>query len=172
MTKKVTVALHGLQKRGVQVDLDATEGAVIGKNLRWPDGSVVSPQQVINRVTVVSTPTGVGAASTLWELILNLPKFIDSLAKLATEGLVIRTNTGGGTALTRSIGGELGRINVTDGDGLAGNPLITLGSWPTVKNSVAVGDDVTIPAGHQMLVWGVFTFDGGSLTMDGDLVVI
>ena len=225
MTKKATVALHGFQKRGVQIDLDATDGATVGDNLYWPDGTLITEAE-LRSGTTVATPTGeVQVAVTLWSLILNIPAFIKSLAALTTTGFVVRTSTAGGTALSRELLGESGRIVVADGDGVAGdptidldtladsgtgvlrvitrdtygrvsgsvartitgesgrivvadgtgaaaNPTVTLGPWPTVKNSVEVGEVAVIPEGHQMLVSDVFVFDGGTLTMDGDLIVL
>jgi len=50
--------------------------------------------------------------------------------------------------------------------------LVTASSSSTVKTSVELGEDLIISDGYQMIVFGAFTFDGGSLTMDGDLVII
>lgn len=46
MVKKVRVSLHGFQNRGIMVDADATDGARVGKNLYWPDGSVVTEEEL------------------------------------------------------------------------------------------------------------------------------
>lgn len=46
MVKKVRVSLHGFQNRGVMVDADATEGAVLGKNLYWADGTLVTADDI------------------------------------------------------------------------------------------------------------------------------
>lgn len=171
MAKKATVALHGFQKRGIQIDIDATDGATVGQNLYWADGTLITEADFGGGTTVVTTPGGGGVtvSATLWALILDIPAFIQSLAALATNGLVAYV---AGVATARTIQGETGRIVVTNGNGVAGNPTIALGSWPTVKNSIATGEVATIPNGHQMLVWDTFTFDGGFLTMDGDLVIV
>jgi hypothetical protein len=167
MTKKATVALFG----GVQVDLEATKGAVLGENLFWPDGTLVTQQQIINNVTVVTTPTGVQVTPTLWELILNIPAFISSLASLATSGFVVRDS--GGIARTRTIVGETGRIEIADGDGETGDPTITLGNWPTVLPGVESGDIARVPAGHQMLVSEDFDIAGDfEIEPGAELVVL
>ena len=41
-----------------------------------------------------------------------------------------------------------------------------------VKTSVESGDDVLIPEGYQMIVMNQFTFDGGSVTIDGEMFVL
>jgi len=174
MAKKAKVQLFGLQNRGVDVDIDATKGAVLGQNLFWPDGTVVTPQQIINNTTVITVPGGeVQVTPTLWELILNMPAFIKSLSLLATVGFVIRTATAGGTALARVFTGETGRIVVTNGDGVAGDPTIALGDWPTVKPGVAGAGVARIPAGHQLLVWEDFDNAGDiEIEADAELVIL
>ncbi len=174
MTKRVRVQLFGFQNRGIDVDSEATEGAVLGEDLRWPDGSLVTPQTIINQTTIVQGDSGgVGTiASTLWELILNIPAFIQALVALATSTTGIIVKGAGDTALTRSIVGTVGEIEVADGDAVAADPVISLGPWPTVKNSIETGEEYTVPNGHQLLVFDSFVYDGGNLILDGDLVVI
>ena len=175
MGKRVTVMLFGkMMRKGVQLDADATVGAVVGTDLRWPDGTTVTPEQIRNTTTTTTggssgTVSG-GVSVTLWSLILNIPAFIKALAALATTGIVVRD--GAGAALTREIEADDERILVTNGDGVAGNPVIGLTDWPVVKNSIATGEAYTIPAGYQLLVHGSFALDGGTLTTDGDLVIL
>lgn len=45
MTRRVKVPLWGNLQRNAVVDLDATEGAIFGVNLRNPDGSLVTAEQ-------------------------------------------------------------------------------------------------------------------------------
>lgn len=173
MGKKIRVALFGEQRRNVKLDADATEGAVVGLNLKWSDGSFVQESEIRNTAgggssTVVQGTVWTGPV--LWSLILSIPAFIKSLAALATTGLVVRN--GSGAAVTREIEALDERILVTDGDGVAANPVIALTDWPVVKNSIATGESYTVPTGYQLLVWDSFTFDGGSLTLDGDLIAI
>ena len=168
MTKKVRVQLFGHQRRGIDVDADATDGSVIGENLYLPDGTLVTQQMVINNSTTIITTGGpIAVSPTLWGLILDIPAFILSLAALATNGLVAYVS---GVATARTIVGETGRIDVTDGDGQAGNPVIELGDWPTVRNAISVGEAYTVPSGHQLICSDSFDADG-TLTVDGELVV-
>lgn len=46
MVKKVRVGLHGFQNRGIMIDAEATDGATIGKNLFWPNGDIVTYEQL------------------------------------------------------------------------------------------------------------------------------
>jgi hypothetical protein len=174
MAKKAKVQLFGLQNRGIDVNIDATQGAVVGENLYWPDGTLVTQTQIVNNTTVVTVPGGeVVVTPTLWELILNMPAFIKSLGTLATVGLVVRSAAAGGTALARSLVGETGRIVVTNGDAVAGDPTITLGPWPTVKPKVDTAEVARIPTGHQMLVWDNFEIVGDiEIEPEGELVIL
>lgn len=174
MGKKVRIALHGEQRRSVMVDLQATNGAVVGNNLRWADGSLVTDSQIRNTpgsstggsTTVIGGSSGVS----LWQLIVGIPAYIDSLASLATVGFVVRKSDG--SAATREIQGTAGRITTLDGDGAAGNAIINLGAFPTVQNGVYNGEVGTIPELHQMIVVDEFIFDDGILNIDGELVVL
>ena len=49
---------------------------------------------------------------------------LTALAGLSTTGIV--TRTGSGSAATRSVAGTSGRVSVTNGDGVAGNPTVDL----------------------------------------------
>jgi len=55
---------------------------------------------------------------------------LDALAALAGNGLIART--GVGTSAVRTITGTAGKIAITDGDGLAGDPTITIPDSPTL----------------------------------------
>src|ERR1700742_3330050 len=53
---------------------------------------------------------------------------VNGLATLSTTGLTARTGSSGGVSqfATRTIAGTAGRVSVTNGDGVAGNPTIDL----------------------------------------------
>lgn len=188
MAKRIRVKTWGkAQPKGIRIDADATEGADIGDNLRWPDGSVVQEDEIRNTlasqsssstVTVVGGGGGVGGgvAVTLWELIVNIPAFISSLLSIGT-GLIAKVSAN--AAAVRTIQGTAGQIDVANGDGVSGNPTLSLatevsnvGLWPTIKNRIETGEAFTVPAKHQMLVWQEFLFDGGDLTLEGELVIL
>jgi hypothetical protein len=44
-------------------------------------------------------------------------------------------------------------------------------SWPMVKNSLGITEELTIPAGYQLIVSGSFDVDG-ILNVDGELVIL
>ena len=146
MGKKTRVAQWGRQNRSIMVDADATEGATLGKDIYDEDGELVTLQSITNYVTNNITTILTDPRSvfpTLWELILNIPDIVKSLVGLSTDGWM-RNNSGVISAQ---------EVNYT-------------------KNSVETGESATIPEGHQALVWDEFTFDGGDLVIDGDLVVL
>lgn len=143
MGKKVRVALFGEQRRNIKIDADATEGAVVGRNLKWADGTVVTEAQLRALGTTTTTVnTGVWKGVTLWSLITGVPAIIKSLAALATDGW-IRNDSG----------------------------VISSSHWPYTKLSVETGEEMTIPTGHELIVFNSFTMDG-SITLDGDLVIL
>lgn len=170
MGKRVGVQLFGLQNRKVIIDSAATEGATIGRDLFWPDGTLITEAEVRNPAgSGSSTPST--PAQNLWATLIGIPAYIKSLAALATSGFVVRL-AADGSAVTRSIVGTDGRITTVDGDGENGNAVINLGSFPTVQNGVYNGEVGTIPELHQMIVMDEFVFDDGILNIDGELVVL
>lgn len=147
MAKKVRVALFGEQRRNIKIDADATEGAVVGLNLKWSDGTVVTEAELRGRTpTTTTTPPGgtVWTGPVLWSLIIGIPALIKSLATLTATGLMRHRGAG----------------------------VVTADDWPYVRNSIQTGEALTIPAGHQLLVWENFTFNGGAVTIEGDLVIL
>lgn len=106
--------------RVVRVGSDAP-GATVGKDLRWPDGTVVKPSDIRN--PSADTGSTGGLAATVWKLIREIPANIQKLAKLAGTGFT--TRGGDGEWYQRSIAEGEG-IAVTNGDGVAGDPTVAL----------------------------------------------
>lgn len=113
------VQLHQ-SARGVQVETEATIGAVVGVNLVLQDGTIVTAEML-----------GIGAdspdddfPSTYWRLILEVPPNVVALAETDTTGIYVIT--GAGTSATREIEGTVGRTTVGNGDAVAGNPTVDL----------------------------------------------
>lgn len=116
--------------RVVRVGGDGTNGATVGKDLRWPDGSLVQESQIRNSGSQASGNTGGstgGVASTVWKLIREVPANLQKLAALAGVGLAVRGSDG--SWHQRSIAAGEG-IEVENGDGIAGNPAIGLADLP------------------------------------------
>ncbi len=170
MGKRVKVALFGLQKRGIDVDADATQGATVDTDLKWPDGSNVLESEIRNSSIVATASDPATIASTLWSLIQQIPIFIQSLASLAGTGIVVKISTG--LARVRTLVALDARIVITNGDGVAGDPTVALTDWPVVKNSIETGEEYTVLADHQLIVFDSFVYDGGNLILDGDLIIL
>lgn len=145
MTKRVDVQLAGRQNRKIRIDADATEGATVGKDLKWADGTVVQESEIRGTGTSSSESTSTlasGVAITLWSLIQSIPAIIKSLAALTGKGW-IRNDAN----------------------------VISASQWAYNKLSVDTGEEMTIPTGHELIVFQNFTMDGG-VTLDGDLVIL
>lgn len=69
---------------------------------------------------------------------------LDAVAGLATTGLISRT--GAGTASTRTITGTANEITSTNGDGVAGNPTVSLPSALTFTGKTVTGGTYNSPA--------------------------
>jgi hypothetical protein len=119
---KVRVPLHQNPRSFATVDTEATNGAQVGRNLYGPDGQLLTAAQVINAPGGSSGgSSSVGA--TVWKLIREVPTNIKNLAALIGKGFVTRSDDG--EFHTRTIQQGTG-IQVTNGDGAAGDPSIAL----------------------------------------------
>lgn len=73
---------------------------------------------------------------------------LTAVAGLSTTGLIART--GAGTASTRTVTGTANQITVTDGDGVSGNPTLSIPSDPVLPGTdltVGTSSGVTIKTG-------------------------
>lgn len=118
--------------RVTKIPGEGTVGAVVGKDLRWPDGTVVQEAQ-IRQSTGTGSPGN--AVPTLWKLIREIPQNIRRLAALA--GVGFPTRDADGNWLQRSIGEGVG-IDVQNGDGVAGNPVVSLEDLPDTGTGAAL----------------------------------
>jgi hypothetical protein len=66
---------------------------------------------------------------------------LSAIAALASNGVVVRT--GAGTASVRTITGTANEITVTDGDGVAGNPTVSLPATIALAGKTVTGLHVT-----------------------------
>ncbi len=125
--------------RVVRVGGDGTNGATVGKNLRWPDGSLVQESQIRNSGGQAGGSVGGstggstgGIASTVWRLVREVPANLQKLAALAGMGLAVRGSDG--SWHQRSIAAGEG-IQVENADGVAGDPIVSLA--PLVRPAAA-----------------------------------
>jgi hypothetical protein len=100
---KVRVPIVGTPGKTAQLDADATVGAIFGANLVWPDGTLVTPQQI---AAMVAELNGAGAAgelaSTIWRLVREVPENVEAVASLESAGIVRRSSDGAWTAAALS----------------------------------------------------------------------
>lgn len=129
--------------RVVRVGGDATKGATVGRDLRWPDGSLVQESQIRNGAgngtTGGSSGGGTGstgstgnASPTVWKLIREVPANLQKLAALAGVGFT--TRGADGEWHQRSITAGEG-VEVENGDGVAGGPMVSLA--PVIRPAAA-----------------------------------
>lgn len=98
---------------------------------------------------IVNTPAG-NISSTNTQAAINeldaekqpLDSDLTAVANLAGTGFITRTGTG--TATTRTLQGTAGNIDVSNGDGLSGNPTINLPDVGSASNVGSASQSVTI----------------------------
>lgn len=87
---KYRVPLWNNLGRSVNVEADATKGAILGVNLFWPDGRKVTPEDFAGEP---SDPSG-QYPITYWRLIQEVPQNIQQLAALTGSGFAYRRPDG------------------------------------------------------------------------------
>ncbi len=116
--------------RVTRIPEGGTNGAQVGRDLRWPDGTVVQESQI--RQSTTPQPS---AAATLWRLIREIPQNIQRLAALVGVGFTTRDVDG--NWMQRSIAAGDG-IDVANGDGVAGDPTVSLEDLPDTGAGAAL----------------------------------
>lgn len=150
---------------------DGSSGSAPKINLT---SSVTGALPIANGGTGGATAAAAKAALDL-EVGVDLQAFdadLTAIAGLATTGLVVRT--GAGTATTRAVTGTAAEITVTDGDGVAGAPTISLPAamtmtGKTLTNGTYVNATLTSPTISNITISsgsiaGTHTGDGSGLT--------
>lgn len=132
--------------------LDAIESQTYVNSFNSRTGAVTSQNGDYIASQITNTPAGNISATNVQDAINELdtekqPLDADltALAALATTGIVVRSAAN--TFNTRAIQGSVGEINVTNGGGIAGDPLISLpnvgtaGSVGSVSQSLSITTD-------------------------------
>lgn len=96
----VKVPIAGTVGKAIRVESDATVGAIIGRNLRLPDGSTPTLAELalaLSLGTTAPTVTNTGNVSdqlapTLWSLIREKPSIIDTLVNFGVLQLPERAD--------------------------------------------------------------------------------
>jgi len=142
--KRVRVQLHGVSNnRGVLIDSEATDGATVGRNLRWSDGTLVLETEIRGGTTVVDNTTGSSVQPTLWSLILNKPTIVQQLGELDYPGYLY-----------------------FDGTDLTGT------EFPLHDIRVETSETLTIPSSKQYLIWQEIIVQGDLVVEPGGELVI
>lgn len=119
MTKR-RVPLWGKPQGYVSIDDAATDGAVLGENLRWPNGELVKKEELAG-----SAPVEDENKRTLWTLLLQVPANVVALAKATGSGFFAVKSDGTG-AFRSIVSADDDRILVTHNSGETGDPTIDL----------------------------------------------
>jgi len=91
----------------------------------------------------ISTENGLtGGGNLSADRTLGLTGQALALHNLATNGFIART--GAGTVAARTIAGTTNQITVTNGDGVSGNPTISLPTTLTLPSNLIVPGDLTV----------------------------
>lgn len=123
MTKR-RVPIWGKPQGYVAIDDAATDGAVLGENLRWPNGELVKKEELAG-----SAPVDDENKRTLWKLLLQVPANVVALAKATGAGFFAVKSDGTG-AFRSIVSADDDRILVTNNAGEAGDPTIDLAPVP------------------------------------------
>lgn len=128
---KIKVPVFGTVGKAVFIEQGATLGATIGTDLRLPDGSVPSLNQLAAALGVGQSANSLnGNQATLWRFIGEKPANIIEVAALSTSGLVVRQASG--DWITRAVAVQP-RLVITNADGDSGNPTIDMADLAAVS---------------------------------------
>ncbi|MBE2259276.1 MAG: hypothetical protein IAE88_10495 [Rhodobacteraceae bacterium] len=119
------------------VTFDPDAGATVGRNLRWPNGQVVTEAELRKAGQSAGAAPGSGVATavaTLWRLIREIPANIQALAALTGTGVLRRTGDSTfDTAATTSDVPEGSNLYFTDER-----------AYEAAKEALVPGENVTI----------------------------
>lgn len=143
---KVRVPLHGKAMGFATVNPAATVGATVGRDLFWPDGTLVLESDF----NAAGAPTD--TTQTLWSLIASIPVNVQAVADLSTDGFVRKS--GDTWSASPASAGEIAYDNTSSGipavevqgalDALAASGIIT-------RSVQAVNVDTTADAGGDFV---------------------
>lgn len=154
----------------VELEAGATKGATVGRNLYWPDGSVVTEAELTAGST--STPTTPGTTITAWNLILNIPQNVLALAGQTGAGIFVLD--GAGNSFVREVVSTDGSVTIGNGNGVGGNIDLSVPVPDTAMPFfIPDGESYTVADNKQ----GLFTIPidlgvGSSLLIDGILAEV
>lgn len=160
---KAKVQLFG-QGRSVTINPDATNGATVGSNLRWGDGSLILEAEIRNALAAQSAGISLTTASSLF---VPVTREVNTSAPLA-----------GGGALDSDL--TLSHANSGVVAGTYESPTLTInatghvtsataGSGGQTPTLVASGETFTVQANKQVLFKQTIVVEG-ALVVNGALI--
>lgn len=147
-----------------QANITGAASTVVTANLT-ADRAVISNgagKIAVSPVTSTELGYSAGVTSSIQTQLDNkqpLDSDLTAIAALATTGLIART--GSGTASTRSVAAGA-NISVSDGDGVAGNPTVSLSGTVPIANG-GTGTAVA-PTNGQLLIGNAGSYSVSSLS--------
>jgi hypothetical protein len=137
---RVKVPLADNLKRVVFLEEGATEGATFGRDLRLPDGTVLT-LAILQSLLAPTDADPNPLADTIWRPVREIPPNVRSVELLNSSGLVTRKVDGSWVTRTLGVVAD-GLLAITDGNGDAGNPMLAaatinaLSVWGRAANTV------------------------------------
>lgn len=150
------VAGSGMTKLGNQLDVNTASSSRIVVNANDIDLATVSNSGTgaFNKFNIDTYGRVTGTTAVLAaDITALLDADLNAVAGISTNGVVVRTATN--TWTTRTITGTAGRVTVTNGDGISGNPTLDLASGiatPGTYTSVTVDTYGRVTAGSSSAV--------------------
>lgn len=148
------------QARAIEIEADATVGAVFGVDLFWPDGRLVTIEDL------QQSQGGGEYASTLWRLVQEIPANVVALEQLAGAGIVVKP-ADGSLAVRQLEVGDL--LTIDHPGGAAGNPRISKNVMRHIEASPEPVWTINHNLGRGVTV-DVFTAGGAAVMADVLLV--
>lgn len=160
---KVRVPLHGKPHGYATLDTEATRGAVVGVDLFWPDGAVVSAQALAAAMQAGAEPPAGGGSAVYWRSIQEVPANVRAVAGLTASGFVRRdgddwsagpiVNDDLGNASTDGLQEGANNLYFTDQRARDAVGAVTGGVLPVVTGEIDNGQPVFVYADDGSLIY-------------------
>jgi hypothetical protein len=148
-TGAATLNVNSIGAKAIWKNTGAGPAALVGGEIRNTGIYLAQYQAALN------------SSAGVW-LLLNptLSALVDAINGISADGIV--TRTAAGTAAARTITGTTDKITVTNGDGVSGNPTITVGAHVAQLTEA----DQVISGGARVTSLSLGTVTTGTVTLD------